>query len=151
MNNIQKNPDKKLHIGAKMGLITNIISIIWTVIIAIILIAASSIIFSKIEEIDPATGSLVGSSVSTILIVGLVIALSISIGLSITIVIMCNNVLKGNAESGLVAGILLLVLAGLSLFSIFSMSFNFVSGIDLIFLGLNIASGVLLIIGKYNN
>lgn len=150
MNNIQKNPDKKLHIGAKMGLITNIISIIWTVIIAIILIAASSIIFSKIEKIDPATGSLVGS-VSTILIVGLVIALSISIGLSITIVIMCNNVLKGNAESGLVAGILLLVLAGLSLFSIFSMSFNFVSGIDLIFLGLNIASGVLLIIGKYNN
>lgn len=150
MNNIQKNPDKKLHIGAKMGLITNIISIIWTVIIAIILIAASSIIFSKIEEIDPATGSLVGS-VSTILIVGLVIALSISIGLSITIVIMCNNVLKGNAESGLVAGILLLVLAGLSLFSVFLIPFSFLSGIDLIFLGLNIASGVLLIIGKYNN
>lgn len=150
MNNIQKNPDKKLHIGAKMGLITNIISIIWAVIIAIILIAASSIIFSKIEENDPVTGSLAGS-VSTILIVGLVIALSISIGLSITIVIMCNNVLKGNAESGLVAGILLLVLAGLSLFSVFSMGFNFVGGIDLIFLGLNIASGVLLIIGKYNN
>lgn len=150
MNNIQKNPDKKLHIGAKMGLITNIISIIWAVIIAIILIAASSIIFSKMEEINPVTGSLAGS-VSTILIVGLVIALSISIGLSITIVIMCNNVLKGNAESGLVAGILLLVLAGLSLFSVFSMGFNFVGGIDLIFLGLNIASGVLLIIGKYNN
>ncbi|WP_342218797.1 hypothetical protein [Spiroplasma endosymbiont of Amphimallon solstitiale] len=31
----------------------------------------------------------------------------------------------------------------------FSSNFNFISGINIIFLGLNIASGVLLIIGKY--
>ncbi len=62
---------------------------------------------------------------------------------------MCNNILKGNANSGLAVGIVTLVLAGFSLIVMFSSNFNFISGINIIFLGLNIASGVLLIIGKY--
>ncbi|WP_353305797.1 hypothetical protein [Spiroplasma ixodetis] len=62
---------------------------------------------------------------------------------------MRNNVLKGNANSGLAVGIVTLVLAGFSLITMVSSNFNFISGINIIFLGLNIASGVLLIIGKY--
>lgn len=62
---------------------------------------------------------------------------------------MCNNVLKGNANSGLAVVIVTLVLAGFSLIAMFSSNFNFISGINIIFLGLNIVSGVLLIIGKY--
>lgn len=62
---------------------------------------------------------------------------------------MCNNVLKRNANSGLTVVIVNLVLAGFSLIAMFSSNFNFISGINIIFLGLNISSGVLLIIGKY--
>ncbi|WP_339049016.1 hypothetical protein [Spiroplasma endosymbiont of Colias croceus] len=79
----------------------------------------------------------------------MIFGLLIAIGFSIAIIIMCNNVLKGNANSGLAVGIVTLVLAGFSLIAMFSSHFNFISGINIIFLGLNIASGVLLIIGKY--
>ncbi|BET38873.1 hypothetical protein SAP269_14620 [Spiroplasma ixodetis] len=75
--------------------------------------------------------------------------LLIAIWFSIAIIIMRNNVLKGNANSGLAVGIVTLVLAGFSLITMVSSNFNFISGINIIFLGLNIASGVLLIIGKY--
>ena len=136
MNNIQNIPDKKLYIGAKIGFITNIINIIWSIIIAILLIAG--------QHTDA-----ILSDENRFFTVKIIIGVLITIGLSIAIIIACNNILKGKTNSGLVVGILTLVLAGLSLISIFWMGFNFVSMIDFVFLGLNIASGVLLIIGKY--
>ncbi|WP_339039644.1 MULTISPECIES: hypothetical protein [unclassified Spiroplasma] len=146
MDKVEKKLDKKLYIGAKIGFITNIISIIWSVIITIILATASSVIFNSFTKYDHTS---LTSGVSTIFIVGLIFGLLIAIGFSIAIIIMCNNVLKGNANSGLAVGIVTLVLAGFSLIAMFSSHFNFISGINIIFLGLNIASGVLLIIGKY--
>lgn len=148
MDNFKKNPDKKLYLGAKMGLITNIINIIWSVIIALILIVGHSIILDFIKKNDLTTDSLL-SKASTLFIIIIVIAVLIEIVFSIAIIILCNNVLKGKADSGLVVGILTLVLAAISLISICSMNFTFITIINFIFLGFNIASGVLLIIGKY--
>ncbi|WP_342218798.1 hypothetical protein [Spiroplasma endosymbiont of Amphimallon solstitiale] len=98
MDKVEKKLDKKLYIGAKIGFITNIINIIWSVIITIILATASSVIFNSFTKYDHTS---LTSGVSTIFIVGLIFGLLI-----------------GNANSGLAVWIVTLVLAGFS--------FNFV-------------------------
>ncbi|WP_425380939.1 hypothetical protein [Spiroplasma endosymbiont of Polydrusus pterygomalis] len=148
MDNFKKNPDKKLYFGAKMGLITNIINIIWSIIIALILIVGHSIILDFIKKNDLTTDTLL-SKASTLFIIIIVIAGLVEIGFSIAIIILCNNVLQGKADSGLVVSILTLVLAAISLISICFFNFTFITIINFLFLGFNIASGVLLIVGKY--
>ena len=145
MDNLTKKPDQKLAIGAKIGLITNIISIIVSIIFLILVIAGTSIFFKAADKADP-TGTV--SSMKGAVIGITVVALLIADAISIAIIIMCNNVLKGKASSGLTVGILTLVLAGLGLITCLSGNAATV-GVNLIMSGLNIASGVLLIIGKY--
>lgn len=140
MKDIKKVPDQKLRVGAMIGLISNIIIIVFSVIIGLILVINSSIIMSLI---------FIASNDYHIIITAVIIILLVTIIFSIAIIILCYNVLKGKATNGLVVGILILVLAGIGLISILSSRFAFVTGVDIIFLGLNIAAGVLLVMGKY--
>lgn len=141
-----KIPDKKLYIGAKMGLITNIITIVWVIIQAILIFTLKSMFFdNEVSKLDP-TGMI--SNWNTMFTVVAIIGTLIVIGISILLIIMCNNVLKGKAKSGLTVGIVMLVLGGLMLIGLTS-KFNSVTGVNIIFIGLNIAAGVLLVMGKY--
>ncbi|WP_342275764.1 hypothetical protein [Spiroplasma endosymbiont of Nebria brevicollis] len=144
--NETKTLDRKLKVGAMIGFITNIVSIIFCALFFIILIADSAAIVAMMTK---NVGTVVQTA-STSIIAILVIGLLIKLGSCITLIIMCNNVLKGRAKDGLVVGSLTLGISGLYLKTVCFGNFNWMSGFNIIFLGLNIASGVLLIMGKYS-
>jgi len=139
MNEMQKIPDQKLKTGAIMAMVTNIIGIIWSIIITILVLTAISLFKIPEESLD---------TVATTFKVIMVIFALIGIAVNITIVLLAKNVLQGKAKSGLVVGIITLVLGGLGLMASFY-NFSPLSIVSLITSGVDIAAGILLIMGKY--